>query len=574
MKITLIGDQPTAILHTGLAGILINPVKYYSRYKDVTCIIITKKDVRILEFLKDNANRFRENTPIYLEQTVWDFVISRYGSLCLKRFVEKIIQPNVTFSCDCSVKPYRVFHGNDKCLGLDFGTEFSFIDGSFLKNKEPDLSSFNFFYFNYNFGISKIKTFRYTGFLKYNTKSCRLLYEKGFQLMKEDKTMDEKKFFYTCQIAKSGTDGRGFYIEGYAATSDLDRQNDIITTGALKAAGEGLLSNDGRTVFFNHNYDRCVGRLDSADVDNTGLLVKIYISEVEQELRTKISEGVISKFSIGGRILSSKIVSRTEAERITGKANTNSSGKVNLITGIELFEVSVVGLPANAKAGFRVHKSLEEAVKEMLEPTLNTTEAIDKEDINVEKIEGAPEVIETPVDAEKNIVIETHTDIIDKTEIAPDGVVAQTDGTVTQTRIDTDTGEKATAIQEVHDKYVYTEEQVQKIKAEAEKAIESQKAEIDALKKKTEELEAQKLTPTAEIKGLADYVEAENVKLHEKIDALIKTVNELNAKVKEIPVEADVTKTAPIVVVEKKLNNKPIEKSVDEIFLEKIQGKS
>lgn len=562
MKITLFGEQPTVILQDEVNTLLINPVKYYTRYKNITGIIITKKDVKITEFLKENSNRFKENTPLYLEERVWDFIVSRYGSLCFKNFIEHLIQPNMSFSCGLAIKPYRIFKGTDKCLGLDFGTEFSFVDGIFLRKKEPNFSSFNFFYFNYHFGVSKTKTFRYTGFLKYNTKSCRLLHENGFQLMKEGKTMDEKKFFYTCQIAKSGTDTKGFYIEGYAATSDLDRQNDIITPDALKAAGDGLLSNDGRTVFFNHNYDRCIGRLDSADVDNTGLLVKIYISEVEQELRTKISEGVISKFSIGGRILSSKIVSRTEAERIAGKAKSNGAGKVNLITGIELFEVSVVGLPANAKAGFRVHKSLDEAVNEILGGDI-MGEEIAKESVAVSEEIKVPEK-----EAEKNIILETHTDITEKTEIAPTEITSQVDGTVTSTRVDTDTGEKASQIQEVHDKYVYTEEQMQKVKAEAEQAVASQKTEIDALKKKIEELDLQK-------QNRQDDIQAENAKLHEKLDALIKTVADLNSKVKEIPVEAVATKTAPIVPVEKKLiEDKPVEKSVDQIFLEKIQGKS
>ena len=112
----------------------------------------------------------------------------------------------------------------------------------------------------------------------------------------------DKKFYFDMAIQKSGTDQASgeFYVEGYAATCDLDRQGDIIALAALKKAAIVLLET-GRTVFFNHNYDRCVGKLEDATVDNIGMKVKIYVSKWEEELRQKITEGIINKFSIEGK---------------------------------------------------------------------------------------------------------------------------------------------------------------------------------------------------------------------------------------------------------------------------------
>ena len=176
----------------------------------------------------------------------------------------------------------------------------------------------------------------------------------------------DKKFYFDMAIQKSGTDQASgeFYVEGYAATVDLDRQGDIIAIAALKAAAIALIES-GKTVFFNHNYDRCVGRLDDASVDNVGMKVKIYVSKWEEELRQKITEGIINKFSIGGRLIQGQQISPEEAvlqfpDQVNGK---KPSGPVNVIRAIELFEVSIVGLPANAKAEF-VHKSLYDALKE------------------------------------------------------------------------------------------------------------------------------------------------------------------------------------------------------------------
>lgn len=181
--------------------------------------------------------------------------------------------------------------------------------------------------------------------------------------MKKLKTSLDQKFYFSMDFTKSGTKDNQFFVEGYAATTDLDRQSDIIVADALKEAAPTLLA-QGNTVFFNHDYNRCIGRLDDASGDDKGLRVKIYVSEWEQELRKKIEEGIISKFSIGGRVLAGERLTPSETLRRYPQIKNKPVDPVNIIYKMELFEVSIVGLPANAKAEFR-HKSLYEALKDV-----------------------------------------------------------------------------------------------------------------------------------------------------------------------------------------------------------------
>jgi HK97 family phage prohead protease len=152
-------------------------------------------------------------------------------------------------------------------------------------------------------------------------------------------------------ILKSDSKG-DFFLEGYCATTDLDRQDEIILTTALEKALEDVRQN--RTVFYEHKSDQFpIGKVvDTKIVQENGsskLYVKVYISKTAETVRTLIEEGILNKFSIGGKVLKYK--------------KANIAGKdVTEIEDMELYEVSVVGLPANLNAdviGFEIKKSLE-----------------------------------------------------------------------------------------------------------------------------------------------------------------------------------------------------------------------
>lgn len=213
--------------------------------------------------------------------------------------------------------------------------------------------------------------------------------------------------FFAPAIVKANVTDDSWIIRGYAATVDLDRQNDVIAVDALTKAVKDLKENT--TVFYEHKHDQFpVGRVLDAGVDEKGLWVEVLVSKTAKDIWTLIQEGVLNKFSIGGKVISS-------VERM----DKSTGQHYNYITNMELFEVSVVGLPANPAAEFSVVGGIRKALdkKETLKTALNILEggknimekneekSIEKsaEETKVEKVEEPTEVKKEEVKAEETI---------------------------------------------------------------------------------------------------------------------------------------------------------------------------
>ena len=214
----------------------------------------------------------------------------------------------------------------------------------------------------------------------------------------------QKSFRFYVDITKSeGNIDKDFYVEGYAATTDLDRQGDIIVQEALKEAAKDLV-NINHTVFYNHEYDlqNAVGRIVDASVDDIGLKVRIYVSSLAKELRIKIKEGIITKFSIGGRVLKDSEISRNEAISRGLVTEDVPFERITIIEKLELFEVSFVGVPANPQAQVvgSFAKALEKALKGGGETVKD--EKL-KETIEEEKVEKTSEEVEKTEEKTENI---------------------------------------------------------------------------------------------------------------------------------------------------------------------------
>lgn len=163
---------------------------------------------------------------------------------------------------------------------------------------------------------------------------------------------------YTTPLEKAGSSGERRLIRGYASVGDvLDRQNEVITLGALMKAKEDLLKN--HTIFYEHKHSELpIGKTIAVDIDEKGLLITVELSKGSHadSVWTLIQEGILNSFSIGGRVL--------EAEE---KRDPKTGDLFNEITRIELFETSVVGLPANPAAKFElISKSFGMAITEEL----------------------------------------------------------------------------------------------------------------------------------------------------------------------------------------------------------------
>ena len=160
---------------------------------------------------------------------------------------------------------------------------------------------------------------------------------------------------YTTPLEKAGNSGERRLIRGYASVGDvLDRQNEVITLGALMKAKEDLLKN--ATIFYEHKHSELpIGKTIAVDIDEHGLLITVEMSKAPfvDSIWTLIQEGILNSFSIGGRVLEAE-------EKRDDKGNL-----FNEITKIELFETSVVGLPANPAAKFElISKSFGMAITE------------------------------------------------------------------------------------------------------------------------------------------------------------------------------------------------------------------
>jgi len=139
-------------------------------------------------------------------------------------------------------------------------------------------------------------------------------------------------------------------VEGYAATSDFDLQDDIITEEAIRASAKDLIENS--TVLHNHNPDEAVGKVLESKAAKGGLFLKILISKTAPEIWQQVKEGVLNKFSVRGKILDARKEWVAEFKRYVRK-----------ILRMRLIEVSLVAVPANPKARavrWYVEKALDE----------------------------------------------------------------------------------------------------------------------------------------------------------------------------------------------------------------------
>lgn len=149
------------------------------------------------------------------------------------------------------------------------------------------------------------------------------------------------KFGEDAVIQKAAEDDPIFlgYISGWAATNEKDRYGDVITEIALQKGARQLLKVG--TVFADHNYSirEAIARVTESSFKRTqnksGIWVKVGITKTEPELWVKMQEGIIDSFSIGG---------------VFNEVEYDEDLKVSKVKDLDLWELSIVGVPANPTA--------------------------------------------------------------------------------------------------------------------------------------------------------------------------------------------------------------------------------
>lgn len=210
--------------------------------------------------------------------------------------------------------------------------------------------------------------------------------------MNEQKQM---KFKFFTNTIKAVEENGSRYIVGVASSTSIDRDNDRMSEAALQTMKSTAEAN--LTLYTNHEYKipddlfgSCVEATIKAQRDETPIVVKNNNNEEEiftfspQSLEIKIKvvsdsvnqkagqiyqalkEGVNIGLSIGGAV--KKLV--TVKDAINGTVH-------NLIDSIDLYEISVVGIPSNADA---MNLAIAKSIKgiEIVEATSDDLDSIIK----------------------------------------------------------------------------------------------------------------------------------------------------------------------------------------------------
>lgn len=168
-------------------------------------------------------------------------------------------------------------------------------------------------------------------------------------MTKNKKFVKQKVYFDTpltfTKAKDEDEDDDVLIIEGYASTKDVDRMSDIIEASAWKKrkALAGYKKNPIILAF--HRHDKPIGSAETVEAGEDGLHIRARISKAAGDVYSLIKEGILKTFSVG---------------IIVNDMSYNEEKDVFLLKDIELLEVSVVSVPANPYATFRIGKSFED----------------------------------------------------------------------------------------------------------------------------------------------------------------------------------------------------------------------
>jgi HK97 family phage prohead protease/HK97 family phage major capsid protein len=143
------------------------------------------------------------------------------------------------------------------------------------------------------------------------------------------------------------TDKPSIFIEGYANTINKDRVGDVIVAEAwTKGALTNYLKNP--IILGFHDHSNPIGVAEQVSVDPNGLKVRARISPAAEDEYNLIADGVLKAFSVGFTIKDAEYDSETD---------------IFLIKDVELYEISVVSVPANQDCIFEMAKSFENSAE-------------------------------------------------------------------------------------------------------------------------------------------------------------------------------------------------------------------
>jgi HK97 family phage prohead protease len=191
---------------------------------------------------------------------------------------------------------------------------------------------------------------------------------------------------------KGGGEDETLIIEGFANTTTKDRQGDVILEEAWTKGGlDNYLKNP--VVLAYHNPEKPIGEVTDYGVNNKGLHVIAEISKAAGDVYTLIKEGVLKAFSVGFRVKD---------------ADYDTDTDIFVIKDLEMYELSVVSIPANADSIFSVRKSFE----------------TEEDYLNFKQIYKEPEPVTTKVEKSEPVIKEKTKVEDDKLSLTPEELEA------------------------------------------------------------------------------------------------------------------------------------------------------
>lgn len=193
------------------------------------------------------------------------------------------------------------------------------------------------------------------------------------------KLIKDKEFFQIVCDQKSvkeiiDGENKSYEIEWYASTKDKDRMNDVVEPTAFEETLKQYMTNP--IVLLQHDMDKPIGNVIEASIDEKGLFIKAKITEDTDWVFSKLKNGVLRTFSIWYSVKDYETIENVDAEW--------KYSYTNIIKALELFEISLVSVPANP---FALVKSFDSCFKSEEEIETKEDEEPKAEEVKEEIVE-------------------------------------------------------------------------------------------------------------------------------------------------------------------------------------------
>ena len=220
--------------------------------------------------------------------------------------------------------------------------------------------------------------------------------------------MEQKHLYKTFELKADEVGG----ISGFFSTYDKtpDSYGDIIEPGAFtETFKKREESGHPFPLCFNHDFSAVIGAVDSVKDTEKGPFIEAHFldTQLAQDVRKMLLSGAIYQFSFAYDVLKRR--EPTEEEK--------KAGIVNVLTELEVFEISVVTVPANqnavatevkvatpeTKQGRRNSKADEDVIRDaiaQLDKCIKSLESlVDEGGDDIQEPEEQPEEAEPEVNA-------------------------------------------------------------------------------------------------------------------------------------------------------------------------------